>query len=51
MEVKGVGVEKPDALDVVVAQTHLLKTVEGLEDAGSSAHPRVTFGAAFCESS
>jgi hypothetical protein len=51
MEVECVSVESPDALDVIVGQAHFLKTVEDLEDAVSSVHPRVSFGIAFCESS
>ena len=51
MDVEAVRVEKPADLNVIIGQSHFIKTVEDLHEAlaGTSAHLR--FGLAFCEAS
>ena len=51
MEFTQVPIEKPDELNLILGQSHFIKTVEDIHEAlaGTSAHLR--FGIAFCESS
>lgn len=51
MELSVVPLEKPDDQNVIIGQSHFIKTVEDLHEAlvGISAHLR--FGIAFCEAS
>jgi adenosine/AMP kinase len=51
MELLTVRVEKPDDVNLILGQSHFIKTVEDVYEAlaGSSGHLR--FGLAFCESS
>lgn len=44
-------VEKPDALNVILGQSHFIKTVEDLHEALVTAVPGIKFGLAFCEAS
>ncbi|MDQ7842646.1 MAG: adenosine-specific kinase [Armatimonadota bacterium] len=51
MELKVVSIEKPDDVNVVLGQSHFIKTVEDVHEALVTAVPRIRFGFAFCESS
>ncbi len=51
MELKLVQVENPDALNVILGQSHFIKTVEDLHEAMVNAVPGIQFGLAFCEAS
>ena len=51
MEIATVRFEKPDDLNVIVGQSHFIKTVEDLHEALVTASPVVRFGVAFCEAS
>ena len=51
MDLIVVPVEKPESLNVILAQSHFIKTVEDLHEALVTAVPGVKFGLAFCESS
>lgn len=51
MELKIVKVETPDACNLILGQSHFIKTVEDLYEAMVSSTPSVRFGLAFCESS
>jgi uncharacterized protein len=51
MEIRSVRVEKPDDVNVVVGQSHFIKTVEDLHEALAGSSPQLRFGVAFCESS
>jgi adenosine/AMP kinase len=51
MEIRAVRVEKPDDVNVVVGQSHFIKTVEDLHEALAGSSPQLRFGVAFCESS
>jgi adenosine/AMP kinase len=46
-----VRVEKPDDLNLILGQSHFVKTVEDLHEALAGASPGLRFGLAFCESS
>lgn len=51
MEVKVVQIKKPDDVNIVLGQSHFIKTVEDLHEAMAQAVPGAKFGIAFCESS
>ena len=51
VEVKGVAVENPEHLDVIIGQTHFIKTAEDLHEAIANSVPQARFGVAFCEAS
>ncbi len=46
-----VAVENPDGLNLILGQSHFIKTVEDLHEALAGAVPQLRFGIAFCESS
>jgi adenosine/AMP kinase len=51
MELKSVAVQKPDAINFILGQTHFIKSVEDLHEALVSTVPGIKFGLAFCEAS
>jgi adenosine/AMP kinase len=51
VELHVVKVEKPEELNVILGQSHFIKTVEDLHEALAGAVPQLRFGIAFCESS
>lgn len=51
MDLTTVRIEKPDDINLILGQSHFIKTVEDLHEALVTAVPRVKFGLAFCESS
>ena len=51
MELKLVAIEKPENLNVILGQSHFIKTVEDMHEALVSAVPGIHFGLAFCEAS
>ncbi len=51
MELLTVKVENPDGLNLVLGQSHFIKTVEDLHEALVGSSPATRFGLAFCESS
>lgn len=51
MEFNLVAIDKPDATNFILGQTHFIKTVEDLHEALVTAVPGITFGLAFCEAS
>lgn len=51
MELKVVAIDKPDEANVVIGQSHFIKTVEDVHEALVTAVPGIKFGFAFCESS
>ena len=51
MELKLVPIENPDALNLVLGQSHFIKTVEDIHEALVTAVPGIKFGLAFCEAS
>ncbi len=42
-------IQKPDDVNVILGQTHFIKTVEDLHEAMVTAVPGIKFGLAFCE--
>jgi adenosine/AMP kinase len=51
MELKLVSIEKPEAINFVLGQTHFIKSVEDIHEAMVAAVPGIRFGLAFCEAS
>ncbi|MCX7791730.1 MAG: adenosine-specific kinase [Chloroflexaceae bacterium] len=51
MELHVVPIRKPDDLNVILGQTHFIKSVEDLHEALVNAVPGIRFGLAFCEAS
>jgi hypothetical protein len=46
-----VKIDKPEAINFILGQTHFIKTVEDVHEALVNAVPGIKFGLAFCESS
>lgn len=51
MELKLVNIDKPEAINFVLGQTHFIKSVEDLHEALVNSVPGIHFGLAFCEAS
>ena len=51
LELKVVLIDKPDDANLILGQSHFIKTVEDLHEAMAGAVPGVRFAVAFCESS
>jgi adenosine/AMP kinase len=51
MELSVVTIQKPDAINFILGQSHFIKTVEDVHEALVNAVPGIKFGLAFCESS
>ncbi len=51
MEIKIVEIKKPEDVNVILGQSHFIKTVEDLYEALITTVPGIKFGLAFCESS
>ncbi|MCS6882632.1 MAG: adenosine-specific kinase [Oscillochloridaceae bacterium] len=51
MELHVVPIRKPDDLNIILGQTHFIKSVEDLHEALVNAVPGIRFGLAFCEAS
>ena len=51
MEIKIVGVEKPDEMNFILGQSHFIKTVEDIHEVIVTTAHQMKFGVAFCESS
>lgn len=51
MELKIVKIQKPDEVNLILGQSHFIKTVEDVHEALVTAVPKIKFGLAFCESS
>lgn len=51
MELEVVKVNKPEDLNIIIGQTHFIKTVEDLYEVLVGTVPQLKFGLAFCESS
>ncbi len=48
---KAIKINKPDDVNVILGQSHFIKTVEDLYEALVNSVPGIKFGLAFCESS
>ncbi|MFQ5884686.1 MAG: adenosine-specific kinase [Thermoplasmata archaeon] len=51
MEIKSIAVENPENLNLVIGQTHFIKSAEDLYEAFINSAPCMKFGIAFCEAS
>ncbi len=51
MELKSVRIEIPENANVIIGQTHFIKTAEDLYEAMVGTVPQAKFGLAFCEAS
>ncbi|MDR3402054.1 MAG: adenosine-specific kinase [Chthoniobacter sp.] len=51
MQLLTVRIEKPEAINFILGQTHFIKTVEDLHEVLVGAIPGIKFGVAFCEAS
>lgn len=51
MELKTVKIQKPDDVNLILGQSHFIKTVEDIHEALVNTVPGIRFGLAFCESS
>jgi len=51
MDLHVVPVDKPEDMNVVVGQSHFVKTVEDVHEALAGVSPHLRFGVAFCEAS
>ena len=51
MELSVAKIEKPETLNLILGQSHFIKTVEDIHEALVTAVPGIQFGLAFCESS
>jgi adenosine/AMP kinase len=51
MELQLVVIEKPEAMNFILGQSHFIKTVEDAHEAMVNAVPGIKFGLAFCEAS
>jgi hypothetical protein len=53
MEIKltATQIEKPEAINFILGQTHFIKSVEDIHEALVGAVPGIKFGLAFCEAS
>lgn len=51
MELKSIKIEKPEAVNFILGQTHFIKSVEDIHEVLITAVPGIKFGLAFCEAS
>ncbi|HXX40019.1 MAG TPA: adenosine-specific kinase [bacterium] len=51
MQIHLVRIENPDGLNIILGQSHFIKTVEDLHEALVGTVPGIRFGMAFCEAS
>src|SRR5579885_1958731 len=51
MDLNVVPIRKPDDINLILGQSHFIKTVEDLHEALVGAVPGIQFGLAFCEAS
>ena len=51
MQLITVKIEKPEAINFILGQTHFIKSVEDIHEALVGAVPGIKFGVAFCEAS
>jgi adenosine/AMP kinase len=51
MELISIKIEKPEAINFILGQSHFIKTVEDIHEALVNSVPGIKFGIAFCEAS
>lgn len=51
MDVRNIRIQKPEAINFILGQSHFIKTVEDIHETLVSSVPGIRFGLAFCEAS
>ena len=51
MDIDAVRIDKPEDVNLILGQSHFIKTVEDLHEAMAGVSPHLRFGIAFCEAS
>jgi hypothetical protein len=51
MEIKNIKIQKPEAVNFILGQSHFIKSVEDLHETLVNTVPGIKFGLAFCEAS
>ncbi len=51
MDLKLIKIKKPEDANIIIGQTHFIKTVEDIYEALISSSPGIKFGVSFCEAS
>lgn len=51
MDIKNIKIQKPEAINFILGQSHFIKTVEDIHEVLVSSVPGIKFGLAFCEAS
>ncbi|RLF35480.1 MAG: hypothetical protein DRN03_05155 [Thermoplasmata archaeon] len=51
VEIKTIEIEKPDDVNIIIGQTHFIKSIEDLYEVMVGSVPNAKFGIAFCEAS
>jgi len=51
MEIKNIEIQKPEAINFILGQSHFIKTVEDIHEMLVTSVPGIKFGLAFCEAS
>ncbi len=51
MDITSVAIEKPEDVNIILGQSHFIKTIEDLYEAIVQTNPAMRFGIAFCEAS
>ena len=51
VELHAVPVDKPEDMNVIIGQSHFIKTIEDVHEALAGSSPHLRFGVAFCEAS
>ncbi|MHC4269834.1 MAG: adenosine-specific kinase [Planctomycetota bacterium] len=51
MEIKTIKMDTPEGINIIIGQTHFIKTVEDLYEVMVGSVPNARFGIAFCEAS
>jgi hypothetical protein len=51
MDIRTIAIEKPESINIILGQSHFIKSVEDLHEALVGCVPGIKFGLAFCEAS
>jgi uncharacterized protein len=51
LDIKNIKIQKPEAINFILGQSHFIKTVEDIHEALINSVPGIKFGLAFCEAS
>ena len=51
LKIRIIDIEKPEEMNMIIGQSHFIKTVEDIHEAMANAGGGIRFGIAFCESS